>query len=189
MVSNLVVSNSLQPNGLQPPRFLHLWDFPGESTGVGCHFLLQGRLFPTQGSNLGLLHCRQTLYPLSHQGSPRIRISLKSKVKFFRLSIIDIRGQIIFCWWWAVLHYRMFSSNPACTCRKAVAILSTVVASKCLSPDRCLEGNHCIWLTLTDMKGIQFRRDGAHNSYALRHKRVWCSLSAYISLNLKHTDF
>ena len=32
-----------------------------------CHFLLQ-RIFPTQGSNLGLLHCRQTLYHLSHQG-------------------------------------------------------------------------------------------------------------------------
>ena len=34
-----------------------------------CHVLLQG-IFPTQGSNLGLPHCRQTLYPLSHQGSP-----------------------------------------------------------------------------------------------------------------------
>ena len=36
---------------------------------MGCHFLLQG-IFPTQGSNLGLPHCRQTLYHLSHQGSP-----------------------------------------------------------------------------------------------------------------------
>ena len=35
-----------------------------------CHFLLQ-RIFPTQGSNLGLLYCRQTLYPLSHQGRRR----------------------------------------------------------------------------------------------------------------------
>ena len=32
-----------------------------------CHFLLQG-FFPTQGLNPGLLHCRQTLYRLSHQG-------------------------------------------------------------------------------------------------------------------------
>ena len=37
----------------------------------GCHFFLQG-IFPTQGSNPGLLHCRQTLYYLSHQGSPPI---------------------------------------------------------------------------------------------------------------------
>ena len=35
---------------------------------MDCHFLLQG-IFPTQGSNPGLLHCRQTLYCLSHQGS------------------------------------------------------------------------------------------------------------------------
>ena len=37
-----------------------------KSTGVDCHFLLQ-RTFPTQGLNPGLLHCRQTLYCLSHQ--------------------------------------------------------------------------------------------------------------------------
>ena len=43
--------------------------FPGNSTGVDCHFLLQ-RIFLTQGSNPGLLYCRQTLYRLSHQGSP-----------------------------------------------------------------------------------------------------------------------
>ena len=42
-------------------------DSPGKNTEVGCHFLLQG-IFLTQGSNPGLLHCRQTLYPLSHQG-------------------------------------------------------------------------------------------------------------------------
>ena len=45
------------------------WDFPGNNTGVGCHCLLQ-RIFPTQGLNPGLLHCRQTVYCLSHQGSP-----------------------------------------------------------------------------------------------------------------------
>ena len=39
--------------------------------GVGCHALLQG-VFPTQGSSPGLLHCRQILYHLSHQVSPRI---------------------------------------------------------------------------------------------------------------------
>ena len=37
---------------------------------MGCHFLFQG-IFLTQGSNAGLLYCRQLLYPLSHQGSPR----------------------------------------------------------------------------------------------------------------------
>ena len=37
---------------------------------MGCHFLVQG-IFPTQGLNLGFLHCRQILYLLSHQGSPK----------------------------------------------------------------------------------------------------------------------
>ena len=46
-------------------------DSPGKNTEVGCHALLQG-IFPTQGSNPGLPHCRQILYCLSHQGSPRI---------------------------------------------------------------------------------------------------------------------
>ena len=46
-------------------------DSPGKHTGEGCHALLQG-VFPTQGLNLGLLHCRQILCCLSHQGSPRI---------------------------------------------------------------------------------------------------------------------
>ena len=38
--SRLVLSNSLQPHGLQPTRLLRPWDFPGKSTGVGCHCLL-----------------------------------------------------------------------------------------------------------------------------------------------------
>ena len=45
-------------------------DTPGKNTGVGCHALFQ-RIFPTQGSNPSLPHCRQILYHLNHQGSPR----------------------------------------------------------------------------------------------------------------------
>ena len=59
---------SLQPYGLYPTRFLCQWDFPGKNTGVIYHALLQG-IFPTQGSNPGLPHCRQILYHLSYQGS------------------------------------------------------------------------------------------------------------------------
>ena len=67
--SRSVVSDSLWSHGLQPTRLLGPWNFPGKRTGVGCHFLLQG-IFSTQGSILGLPHCRQTLYHLSHQGNP-----------------------------------------------------------------------------------------------------------------------
>ena len=57
--------DSLQPHGLYSP-----WNSPGQNTGVGSLSLLQG-LSPTQSLNLGLPHCRQLLYQLSHKGSPR----------------------------------------------------------------------------------------------------------------------
>ena len=44
-------------------------EFCGKNTGVSIHSHLQG-IFLTQGSNPGLLHCRQILYHLSHQGNP-----------------------------------------------------------------------------------------------------------------------
>ena len=60
-----VMSDSLQPHGLSP------WNSPGQNTGVGILSLLQG-IFPTQGLNPGLPQCRQILYQLSHQESPKI---------------------------------------------------------------------------------------------------------------------
>ena len=50
------------------------WNSPGQNTGVGSLFLLQ-RIFPTQGSNSGLPHCRRILYQLSHKGSPRMWVA------------------------------------------------------------------------------------------------------------------
>ena len=61
-----VVSDHLRYHGLYSP-----WNSPGQNTGVGSLFLLQG-IFPTQGSNPDLLHCRRILYQLSHKGSPII---------------------------------------------------------------------------------------------------------------------
>ena len=57
------VSGSLRSHELYRP-----WNSPGQNTGVGSCSLLQG-IFPTQGSNLGLSHCRQILYHLSHLGT------------------------------------------------------------------------------------------------------------------------
>ena len=55
-----------QPRGLYSP-----WNFPGQNTGVGSLSLLQG-IFPNQGLNPGLPHCRRILYQLSHKRSLRI---------------------------------------------------------------------------------------------------------------------
>ena len=46
-------------------------DSPGKNTGIGCHALLQG-IFPTEGLNPHLPHCRGFFYLLSHKGSPRL---------------------------------------------------------------------------------------------------------------------
>ena len=59
-----VMSDSWRPHRLHSP-----WNSPGQNTGVGSLSLLQG-IFPTQGSNPDLPHCRRILYQLSHQGSP-----------------------------------------------------------------------------------------------------------------------
>ena len=47
------------------------WNFPGQNIGVGSRSLLRG-IFPTQGSNPGLSHCRLILCQLSHKGSSRM---------------------------------------------------------------------------------------------------------------------
>ena len=57
------------PMDCSPPGLSVCGDSPGKNTGVGCHVLLQ-RIFPNQGSNPSLPHCRQILYHRSHQGSP-----------------------------------------------------------------------------------------------------------------------
>ena len=59
-----VMPNSLGPHGLYSP-----WNSPGQNIGVGSLSLLQG-IFPTQGSNPGFPHCRQTFYQLSQKRSP-----------------------------------------------------------------------------------------------------------------------
>ena len=53
--SRLVMSDSLRPHGLQPTRLLHPWDFPGKSTGVGCHCLLQNTTLVASITNLYIL--------------------------------------------------------------------------------------------------------------------------------------
>ena len=71
VLSHSVVSDPSWPHGLKPTRLLCPWNSPGKNAGIGCRALLQG-IFPTEGSNPGLQHCRQILYQLRHKGSPRI---------------------------------------------------------------------------------------------------------------------
>ena len=83
----------LRPHGLQPNRLLYPWNFPGENTGVGCHFLFQG-IFLTQWSNLRLPHtptlasglwatweARYIIFIIYAICSPLLLLSKKVKVK------------------------------------------------------------------------------------------------------------
>ena len=76
-----VAAKSLQscPTLCDPMGLYSSWNSPGQNTEVGSLSLLQG-MFPTHGSNPGLLHCWQILYQLSHKGSP---ISLIGSAKFY----------------------------------------------------------------------------------------------------------
>ena len=56
------------PVNCSPPVSSLHGNSPGKNTGVGCHALLE-EIFPTQGSNPGLLHCSWILYCVSHLGS------------------------------------------------------------------------------------------------------------------------
>ena len=75
--SRLAVSDYLRPHGLYSP-----WNSPGQNTGVGSLSLLQG-IFPTQGSNLGLLHRRRIRYQLRHKVSYNGKHLLKYSEFFF----------------------------------------------------------------------------------------------------------
>ena len=74
-----------------PSRLLCPWNSPGKNTGVGSHSLLQG-IFPTQGSNLGLLHCRHIFFffflPSESPRKPRC-IFIEVSVQFSRSVVSD----------------------------------------------------------------------------------------------------
>ena len=85
--SRSVLSDSLRPHGLYSPQ-----NSPGQNTGVDSCSLLQG-IFPTQGLNPGLPHCRQILYQLSQKGSTIISESKLNKYNQIYLWSSCLLGQ------------------------------------------------------------------------------------------------
>ena len=97
-----VMSDSLQSHWLLLTRLLCLWDSPGKNTGVGCHFLLQ-RIFPTQGSNPCLLHCRWILYhwttgeaPGYNKETSKFYFQFSSENDFFNLRRKKYNEKLLF---------------------------------------------------------------------------------------------
>ena len=77
------MSHCLQSHGLYR-------NSPGQNTGVGSLSLLQG-IFPIQGLNPGLLHCRQILYQLNYQGNPILKLNPNILVKVKVKSLSRVR--------------------------------------------------------------------------------------------------
>ena len=84
--SHSVVSDSLRPHGLYSP-----WNSTDQNTGVGSRSFLQG-IFPTQGSNPGLPHCRRIFfYQLSHKGSPLSKYRIQHCIFLISLNCLLMR--------------------------------------------------------------------------------------------------
>ena len=98
--------------------FVH-GDSPSKNTGVGCHAHLQG-IFPTQGWNPGLLHCRQILYCLSHQGGPFAN-AIWGPIFF----LLDLRWIIRVCLQIPIVHKSMPRSERFITYLNASSLSSS----------------------------------------------------------------
>ena len=98
--SRSVVSDPRWPQGLQPSRLLRPWDFPGKSTGVGCHCFLQGKVYllPNTCFNLRCLLIVDIPYP--HYKTDRVLRNCRQKSVFFisffkALFMINIEGRVV----------------------------------------------------------------------------------------------
>ena len=127
------MSDSLRPHRLHSP-----WYSPGQNTGVGSRSLLQA-IFPTQGSNLGLPHCGQILYQLSHKGSPRIlewmACSFSSRSSWPRnwtRSLVQFLGQEDYTY----ISYQISNITPKLVhlkcCQAAFSIITAILLGKTL---------------------------------------------------------
>ena len=104
-----------------PTRLLCSWDFPGKNTGVSSHSLLQG-IFPAQGSNPGLLHCRQILYHVSQQG--------RSLVKFSSIQSLS--------------RVRLFATPWIAACQASLSITNSQSPPKPMSIESGMPSSHLI---------------------------------------------
>ena len=126
-------SDSVRPHGLQPTRLLSPWDSPGKNTGVGCQALLQG-IFPTQGSNLGLLHLLhwQVGYlPLAPPGKPSENRAVY-KCRLLLRTLMAAEADRL----------RRGSSAQGCKATHVQAL------------DPCLVGDQPDWLSWADLENI-----------------------------------
>ena len=102
-IRSWVETNSLQFFFFNFHRFLlntiglyRPWNYPGQNTRVGSRSLLKG-IFPTQGSNPGLWHCRWIFYQLSHKRNPKFNSKYnKNGIWFLQYRYTNEKNGILF---------------------------------------------------------------------------------------------
>ena len=100
------------------------WDFPVKNTGVGCHFLLQG-IFPTQGLNSHLLHCRRILY---HWATRKAQILKHCSISSYRYLLLFSCSVLSNSLW---LHELQHARLPC------PSLLPSVCSESCPLSQRC----------------------------------------------------
>ena len=105
------------------------WDFTGNNTGVGCHFLLQG-IFPTQGSNLHLLRCRQILY---HWATGEARWRLKKQANMWKHSIVEKKRGLQVCASWRLLALESWKARGGLTWSGTSYVIGRVLSHSVMS--------------------------------------------------------
>ena len=150
-VSHSVVSDTLWPHGCSPPSSSVHAIFPSNNTGVGCHFLPQG-IFLIQGSNRGLLHCRQTftVWATREEGMrsetwPNFnqQRNITHSLIFIRLSACLViflltfdRTVICICvQTWVTIFFFFFFCLAHCGCRLALSDIGVVWNCFCSTRD------------------------------------------------------
>ena len=93
--SRSVVSDSSRPHGLQPTRLLHPWDFPGKSTGVGCHTLY---------ANIKVINLMLQYVFWRNKQKNRSNI-LKRRLQMRGRKVFDDRWQYYNCRLWSIQHH------------------------------------------------------------------------------------
>ena len=160
-------------------RLLYPWNSPDKNTGVSCHSLLWG-IFLTQGSNQGLLLCRQSLYCLNHQEIPENTFYTYCSFKIIAIIISIARD------------FSYFSKK-----KKMLYILSEVAQScptLCDPMDFSLPGSsiHGIfqarileWVAISFSRGTSRPRDWTQVSCIVgRRLTVWVTREAHYISNI-----
>ena len=161
--SHSVVYNSLGPHGLYST-----WNSPGQNTGVGSLSLLQG-IFPTQGSNPGLPHCRADSLPTESPGkSKNTRVGSLSLLQWIFLTQKSN---------WGLLHCRWILNQLSYQRSQGEDIRIQIITF----------GKGQSWVSVMDTQCLQFfvglgKSPGEGIGYPLQFS--WASLVAQLVENL-----